>query len=556
MGERSATAARPGRGAYEQALRRTRGWLSELARDRPLGAAEVLVVFGCLTIVAVLALGSYVQRGGFYTDDWVQSASTRYPAEGGILGTLHAFDWTRYRPGQYVYFPLIHTLFGLHMKVFLVWAAACAVAMSTAFYAFLRVQGLRALEAGGCAALVLVFPYSSSTRLWATTSVTSVAVTLYLVGTIIVLYALSGRSSRPWLLHAAGVAVVLWGVMTYEVVAPAAVLSVLLYLRVTGRRRAVAAWLVDVVLVGLTLIFVTSGRQQQVGTFGDELSHAWVITQQSLDFWAGVLVPYGAVPTRVALGALVVVAVVAAVVARLSPAGSTVRRDLLRWLVVLGAGVVGIAVAYAMFLPADQYYSPATLGIGDRTNGFAALAWVLVVVAVLRLIVTLALRDIRRSELAVGVALAIAIAAVGLGYADRLRAEADVYAASFHDQQDILGVMHASLPHPPAGSTIYVVRHVAWTGLGVPVFAQWWDLYGAVRITYDDPTLWGYPIVPPASFLGCGSHTAVTTPAAYGGPPRYGHAFVLDMATRQMLPLTDRATCRRVTVATGVAPAA
>jgi hypothetical protein len=86
------------------------------------------------------------------------------------------------------------------------------------------------------------------------------------------------------------------------------------------------------------------------------------------------------------------------------------------------------------------------------------------------------------------------------------------------------------------------------------VFVQWWELYGAVRITYDDPTLWGYPIVPPGSTLTCGPKTVETSPAPYGAAPRYGRAFVLDMASNIMSPLTDRATCRRVSAAVGLGP--
>jgi hypothetical protein len=346
---------------------------------------------------------------------------------------------------------------------------------------------------------------------------------------------------------------VLCGVMTYEVVAPAALLSVLLYIRVTSRRTAVLAWIVDVVLVGAILTFITSGRQQQVGTLSFELSHAWLIAQQGADLWAGVLVPYGSVPTRIAVGALVVIALLAALVARLSPRTAVVRRDLLFWLAVLAAGVFAIAVGYAMFLPADDYYSPLTLGIGDRTNGFAAIGWALSVVALVRLFAILVFRDVRRSQIVIAAAVAIALCAVGVGYAQRLRAEADVYTASYKDQLTILGAMHTALPVPPRNSTIYVVRHVAWSGLGVPVFAQWWDLYGSVRLTYHDPTLWAYPIVPPTSSMSCGTRTVGTAPAPYGQSAPYGHAFVLDMATQQVTALTSQAICQSVVTATGVA---
>ena len=304
--------------------------------------------------------------------------------------------------------------------------------------------------------------------------------------------------------------------------------------------------------MGAILTFITSGRQQDVSTLGGELRHVWVIVQQSVDLWAGVLVPYGSVPTRITLGALVVVALVAAVVARLSARGSLVRRDLLYWLAVLGAGVFAIAVGYAMFVPADQYYSPETLGIGDRTNGFAAVGWCLVVVALVRLLATIAFRDVRNSQIVIAAAVAIALSAVGLGYADRLRGESDLYLASFKEQTAILAVMHQTLPVPPHGSTIFLARHMPWAGLGVPIFAQWWELYGSIRLTYHDPSLSGYPIVPPTSSMACGAHAVVTSPAPYGTPARYGRAFVLDMAAKQIIPLTDRATCLSVTAALGI----
>jgi hypothetical protein len=553
MGETSAGAAGSRGAARERAALRARSWLSGMVEHRPLTAPEVVAVTAFLTLVAAVALGSYVLHGGFYSDDWVQAVNTRYPKHGGILGHLRAFDSTRYRPGQYLYYPAIHSVLGLHMKAYLVWASLCAVAMSGALYAFLRVQGLRRLESVGCATLVLLFPYSSSTRLWSSTCITSIAITLYLVGTLLVLRALSGRSSHPRLLHVAGVAIVCFGVMTYEVVAPAALLSVLLYLRVTGRRRAVRAWLIDVVLVGAILAFITSGRQQEVATVGGELSHAWLIVRQSVDLWAGVLVPYGSVPTRLAFGGLIVVALVAALVARLSSRSSVARRDLVFWLVVLGAGIFAIAVGYAMFLPADQYYSPATLGIGDRTNGFAAIGWCLAVVAAVRLAATVAFRDVRRSNSVIAVAVAITLSAIGLGYADRLRAEADVYTSSYRDQVAILDTLHRALPAPPHNSTIYLVRHTAWAGLGVPVYAQWWEFYGAVRLTYHDPTLWAYPIVPPTSSMSCGPRSVITSPREYGTPAPYGRAFVLDMATQQIVPLPDAATCRSVVLGVGVA---
>ena len=59
-------------------------------------------------------------------------------------------------------------------------------------------------------------------------------------------------------------------------------------------------------MVGATLIFITSGRNQHIGGIGDQLHHARLIAEQGADLWSRVLVLYGTVPTRLAIGALAV----------------------------------------------------------------------------------------------------------------------------------------------------------------------------------------------------------------------------------------------------------
>jgi hypothetical protein len=357
-------------------------------------------------------------------------------------------------------------------------------------------------------------------------------------------------------LHVAGFAVVMAAVMTYETVAPAVLVSVLWYLQVTTWRRAVVRWLIDVVAVGAILIFITSGRQQTVGGIGAQLHHVRVIAQQGADLWSRVLVPYGIVPTRLAFGALLTVAAVSGIVALSLSPSSAARRDLFRWLAVLGAGLVATVVAYAMFVPADVYYSPGSLGIGDRTNAFAALGWVVMLVAIARLLAILAFRDVARSRLVIMGAVALALIVVGAGYTDRLRTEADAYAASYHDEQAVLDTMRTTLPVPPHGSTIYLVRNIQWTALGVPVFVQPWDLIGAVKMVYGDGTLAAYPIAAPYATMHCGASSVSFTPAAYGAPVRYGRAFVTDMGTLTTTKIVDQATCQGLAATAGVAPPA
>jgi hypothetical protein len=53
--------------------------------------------------------------------------------------------------------------------------------------------------------------------------------------------------------------------------------------------------------------------------------------------------------------------------------------------------------------------------------------------------------------------------------------------------------------------------------------------------------------------MTCGVSSVKTTPGLYNGAAPYGRAFVIDMATKQMIALTNAATCRNVVAAVGAA---
>ena len=200
----------------------------------------------------------------------------RYPAHGGISGLFHQFDSVRYHPGVYVYAPIAYWIFGLHMGAFLAWTALCAVALSSAFYVFLRFFAVGRLEAFVAAALTLVFPYSSSTRLWSGVSSMTITIFLYLVGTLLVLRALSRPSRHAMLLHVIGTH---GGPRERHDLrdrgARGAAERVALQPRPTTWRRAVLSWLVVLwFFVAAILIFITSGRAQPVGGIRAELDHA------------------------------------------------------------------------------------------------------------------------------------------------------------------------------------------------------------------------------------------------------------------------------------------
>src|SRR4051794_26345436 len=169
--------------------------------------SEWALAAGGLVLLAALLYGDHVLRGGFAWDDWENAGTTRFPPDHGFLGP---FDLRQaaYRPLLALLIPLPHLLFGTHPAPQLAFGLACAVAAAGAFFALLRAAGATRAFALAAAALALVFPWSASTRLWATATLDMVAPALAFAAGAIGLralaagapsrrVALSGRSVRP-----------------------------------------------------------------------------------------------------------------------------------------------------------------------------------------------------------------------------------------------------------------------------------------------------------------------------------------------------------------------
>lgn len=132
------------------------------------------------------------------------------------------------------------------------------VLTSAAFYGLLRALRLRRLDAGALAALALLFPASDSTRLWLGAGAVNLSILLVLLGALLALHGLRQPGKRAAVLHAGAVVLYLLGLMTYEAVAPAILVSGLLYRLRSPWRSALPRWAVDASAAVLVLAVVTS----------------------------------------------------------------------------------------------------------------------------------------------------------------------------------------------------------------------------------------------------------------------------------------------------------
>lgn len=509
------------------------------ARSRGAAPKEVAVAALVLTTLAVATYGSHVVEGGFYWDDWKNAASTRFSAE-GFLGPLDVRLLT-YRPLLALSLPLPHAVFGTAPSAHLALALLLAVATSACFYLLLRTLRIPPLHAGVIAALLLLFPWSDSTRLWATGSINNLAVALYLLGLVAALHGLDSEGRRRSVLRAAAATLYVLSVLTYEITVVVALMSVLVYAYRVGWRVALRWWRLEAVAIVTAAALVGLATTRDKLSPAEQLDHALKIADQALSLLAKTIVPFGAPNRAVVTGtALLILGAAAIVVAR----SGSARPDVRRWLVAAGTAVVGIAAGYAVFVPGKAGYLPLSPGTGNRVNVLAALGFVTLAYSLAMLAGTLAFsRSAARETLSGAVAILLG-AVIGVGYLSRVETDKAHWAEAATIQERVLAQIGRSLPDPAPGSTVYTHGHERFAAPAVPAFAVSWDLDGAIKVAFDDPSLNGYPLAA-GTRLVCEQATMYPAGRVYSVTERatYGETFVLDVHRGRLEKIESQVEC-------------
>ena len=481
-----------------------------------------MLAFAALLLLGAALFGPQVANGGFYWDDWQNAANTHFSREPGLFGALERATERPvfgYRPVLTTLLVIEHKAFGTHMWLHLAMALAFGVLTAWSLYLLLRTLGFGRLDSGAPAALLLAFPWTDSTRMWATASYDTLAVALYLLGLVLAVRGLrEGRRGHT----VASLVLYLLASWTYEVVTVGVLASVALYLVVAPRREALRRFALDAAVVALALALVVSGTTRDPQLLSDQAEHARVIAGQALRLLARALVPVGSVPG--AVGLLMLVAIVGAGL-------YASRRDpsLRRWLLAAGLGGLLVVAGYVLFIPALPHYQPLEPGTTNRMNVLAAVGYVVLVYALVRLATAW------RPALA-----GVACLAIGIGYMVQVADDRGAWERSAGAQQRVL----ASIPRPPPRTTVYTFRAPTFAAPGIPVFSLPFDLKAAVRLRFDNPSLAAYPI-PGRGRIVCGRYTLYPTGGTYSKAhgAAYGSAWFVDVAAEKAIPIASRADC-------------
>jgi hypothetical protein len=486
-----------------------------------------------------LVLASHIRHGGFHSDDWSIGSGVHFD---GYWDTVVGLS--KVAPGRPVLVflqPLPHVFFGLDAAAHLALAVVLAALTSLCFFAFLRALGVEAPHALGLALLSVVFPWAGSVRMWPTASVNNVALIAYFLGTIAALRALGiagPRRSRAIALHALAAALYVISVLTYQVAPAAILLSGLLYRTRFSWRALRGRWLLDVglVLVALVVSFVATSHVRNVGSLQGRISDVPHFVRDGLSIFAAGFLPrdISSPATKLFVLALAV-AVVAASAWR---ARECKMGELRQWLQRGTAAAAAVGLGYITFLGSSLL--PLSPGLDDRVNTFAAFGFVGATYSVLALVALLIGAGRGRAPAAI---LAFAALLVGVGWIQRVRDDAARYDATSARQRDELARLRAALPQPPHGSTLFTFGYPAQSAPGMPIFAKAWDLSGAVRLRWNDPSLDAFPIYRRGVSCGRSKIRPLQLGPQYGAA--YGNAVFVDLSGGHVQRIRSRGECLR-----------
>lgn len=529
--------------------------MTALARRHP-ALVEFTFVGVALGAVAAFVYGGYAIQGGFLSDAWSflaihqQAGNVSFPT---LVERFLVEASQQPRPLNAVYLASLSEVFGVHSGFWIAWLGAMNVLMSLSLYALLRELRMERLDAAVIAGLVLMFPAATSLRLWTAVAHIPLALAIAMAGFVAALRAFDAVGSLRLVLHGVSLALFAASLLLYEAALPIMLASVLLYRLHVPFERSARRWLVDcaVLLPLVALVTRSSSASQQTQSWEGAWGHAVVMWEHSRALLITMVMPLGTDGWQVVALVGLIPALALLVRGRLPPEDPA-RVALSRWLVALLGGVLTVALGYAIFVPAMDYYAPLNTGIGNRINAVPSIGWTLIVYSIVAMAATVAMRSLSRAKIVTSGLTVVASALVAVGWLQAVARDADAYQRAYVEGQRVLGAVSTAIPDPRPSSTIWTFGQPVEISPGIPVFGNTWDMTSSIQLKYDDRSLVSYVAYPGTAFdclrtrVVAGGLYATddpTSPGAYASS--YGFTYFVETTTGRSLRIDSQQQCRQ-----------
>ncbi len=375
---------------------------------------------------------------------------------------------------------------------------------------------------------------------------------MYLIGTTI---ALIGRrrygpepSPQALAMQVLGSALTVGAVAGYEIVAPAVLLSFLLYRRI-GRSGVLWRWALEAVPTVLILIFLTRKFSSGPAPLSSMPGNVWTVVDGAISVLGYTLIPLRSEPRWVVLGAIIIVI---AAVLFLGRSQRQRLRGVGDWFGPIMLSIAAIAIGYIMIVPGAERYPVSSPGVQNRANCFAALGLSALTVFVLCAIsglVAAALPDQvsekararTRSLLSVGL-----IFGIFLFWGVRINEDRRRWENAADIQAIIVSGTEELVPSPPSNATLFTSPYPGFSSPSLPIFGGGGnnDELSAFIVRYSAPDLRAFPLLE-AVGLECRA-AGMGTPDASNSTTSYGDGIFVDLRSRKVYRPKSPAECRSV----------
>ncbi len=508
-----------------------------------------------LSAVVIASMIFYIQKIGFYSDDWAFLGNFSLSANHSLLELIKIAITpnTLMRPGQDFYDALLYWLFGMQPLGYQLVNALMFVAITVLFYLVLRHLKLPRIIAVAVPMVYALLPHYSTDRFWYAAFQANLSIGFYFFSLYSGLKALSFQTTRPMLWKMFSVVSLIISALSYEVVLPLVLVNAVLFWnpaekfkKATDPKETNHHHTVFIVVTFIAVLYillfkvVTTTRLDSIrnpGYFLYIIESAFKVNYGTYMFqmpylWGEILSRY-ANPTLFA-AAFGLYLVIFWYLYMISSKGKSSFPSA-TWMGILTiVSIIIFLLGYAIFFTNNQVGFSAT-GVENRVAIAGAIGIAFSIIGGVGFLTRLLLPE-KLSR----VLFCLLVSLICAGCFLIVNTLASFWITASTKGQDVLSAIHTRFPDLPRGSTIIVDGVCPYVG-PASVFESQWDLRGALETMYHDPTVHADIVTPRLYVTDKAIMTKIYT---FPAPYPYKNLFIYNYKNNQTYPIPNAETAR------------
>lgn len=456
-----------------------------------------------LSFVVITSFAFYIQKIGFYSDDWSFLGNFVVSHDRTLFGLIRTATTpnTFMRPLQNIYDALLYFIFGVHPLGYQLVNAGVFLGVILLLYFILRKLKLPRVIAVAVTILYALLPNYSTDRFWYAAFQVNLSMFFFLFSLYSGLRALSPSTVRVFTWKVLSIFTLVLSALSYEVALPLILINIILFLKPREKLRRVlhldmspqrnhAVFILGTVIAVIYMLAFKIKTTTRMGTFnypGDIVHITTSIFQTNYDMlfmrlpylWGKILSQYHNPMMFVITGILYVVIFWYLYSLVSKPWSDVPNASWMRNFFFVG--IIIFFGGYTIFLSNNKVgFSPT--GLDNRVAIAAAIGIAFSIIGAFGWILRILPEKVFKVTFCMLVAVLSAGGFLSLNYI------ASFWSTAYQKQQAVLSAVSHKMPSMPKTTTVLLDGVCPYIGPGV-VFESQWDLKGALQARYGDPDL-------------------------------------------------------------------